>query len=89
MPRRPSPVPPEPNNQPPVSLDDLEFADALDGLLKKARALAEVTKWTAKDALLDDTEPLHNTMAVLTDILDEAFALADRWYQGKHPDSPR
>ncbi|MGH8064526.1 MAG: hypothetical protein ACRERE_04670 [Candidatus Entotheonellia bacterium] len=77
------------NDQPsapdePVS--DLDFADELDNLLLRLRGICEVVKWTMPEALHDSTNPLANTMEVVTDLLDEAKALADRWYHARHPD---
>jgi hypothetical protein len=67
------------------SLSDLDFADALDALLARIRGVYEVVKWTKPEALNDPTGPLTQTMEVVTDLVDEAKALADRWYRQRYP----
>lgn len=84
MPPEPlTPVPDDGHGEEPVS--DLDLSDTLPSLLRRARAVAEVTKWTPLEAFenLNNEALLFHALDMVVEQLDTALALLERWRAGR------
>ncbi|MGH8064529.1 MAG: hypothetical protein ACRERE_04685 [Candidatus Entotheonellia bacterium] len=78
-----TPVPDDGHGEEPVS--DLNLYDQLPSLLRQARAVAEVTKWTPLEAFENPNNEalLCNALDMVVEQLDAALALLERWRAGR------